>query len=211
MRVIHSEACLAEGLDHLIAVEPRFADARALGGPPPLRLRPGGFDALLEILVEQQVSVAAGRAIWARVAAAEATTPAAIQRHDVESLRALGLSRPKARYALAMAEAVETGALDLDRVAAAPIDAAMAELTAVKGVGRWTAEIYLMFCAGRADLFPSGDVALQEAARALFALDERPKGDVFDALAAPWAPWRAVAARQLWAYYRHLKGREGKA
>ena len=84
-------------------------------------------------------------------------------------------------------------------------------MTSIKGVGPWTAEIYHMFCEGRPDLLPVADIALQEAAKVMFALEERPKGAAFEALAAPWSPWRAVAARLLWAYYRELKGREGKA
>lgn len=209
--VIECERDLDRGVAHLIAVEPRFADVFDVAGPPPLRRAPGGFDALLRIVVEQQVSVAAGNAIWARVEAAGATTPKAVLARDIEALRSLGLSRPKARYAREIAAAVESRALCFHRIASAPEDDAMAELTAITGVGRWTAEIYLMFCEGRPDLFPAGDIALQEAARALFELDERPKGDAFDALAEPWSPWRAVAARMLWAYYKSLKGRDGKA
>lgn len=211
LRIIASERDLADGVRDLLAIEPRFQIAIAEGGPPPLRRRPGGFAALMTILTEQQISVASARAIWARLDAAGATTAEAVAAMGPEALCACGLSRPKARYALAIAEAELSGALSFDRIASAALDDAMAELTAVKGVGRWTAEVYLMFCEGRADLFPSGDVALQEAARALFALDERPKGAELDALAAPWSPWRAVAARMLWAYYRSLKGREGKA
>ena len=211
MRRVECAADLQEGVAHLISVEPRFAAAVEAGGPPPLRRRAPGFDSLLQVLVEQQVSVAAGRAIWSRIEAAGATTPAAVLARDIEELRAIGLSRPKARYAREAAAALQTGRLDFDRLAGADIDAAMAELTAITGVGRWTAEIYLMFCDGRADLMPVGDIALQEAARALFELEKRPKGDEFDALAAPWSPWRSVAARVLWAYYRVLKGREGKA
>ncbi|MBX2853815.1 MAG: DNA-3-methyladenine glycosylase 2 family protein [Rhodobacteraceae bacterium] len=210
MRRVDCAADLEEGVSHLIKIEPRFAHAVDSGGPPPLRRRHPGFAALLQVLVEQQVSVAAGLAIWGRIEAAGVTTPEAVLARDIEELRSLGLSRPKARYAREAAAAIQTGSLDFDRLAGANLDAAMAELTAITGVGRWTAEIYLMFCDGRADLLPVGDIALQEAARALFELDERPKGEAFDALGAPWSPWRSVAARVLWAYYRTLKGREGK-
>lgn len=211
MRIIETEKDLADGVRHLIGVEPRFETALVEGGPPPLRRRPGGFGALLMIMVEQQVSVASAKAIWSRVEAAGATSAEKVAQMTPEALCGCGLSRPKARYALEIAESTLSGALSYQRVASAPQDEAMAELTAVKGVGRWTAEVYLMFCEGRPDLFPSGDVALQESARTLFDLETRPKGDAFDALAEPWSPWRAVAARMLWAYYRKLKGREGKA
>lgn len=210
-RIITCEADLREGVDYLLAVEPRFEIALRAGGPPPLRRRPGGFAALFMILVEQQVSVASGRAIWARIEAAGCVTPQATLGRSAEELRALGLSRPKARYAHEIAHAVAEGRICFDRLAQAPTEDAMTELCAVTGIGRWTAEVYLMFSEGRADLLPVGDIALQEAAKVLFDLDERPKEKVFDSLGAPWSPWRAVAARMLWAYYRHLKGRDGKA
>lgn len=214
-RIIAAEADLSDGVAHLLSVEPRFGIALRDGGPPPLRRRPGGFAALFEVIVEQQVSVASGRAIWARVAAGCAEggrlTPETVLGRSREELCGLGLSRPKARYAHEIAAAVAEGRLCFDRLAAASVPEAMAELTAIPGVGRWTAEVYLMFSEGRPDLFPVGDIALQEAAKALFDLDARPKEKVFDALAEPWSPWRAVAARMLWAYYRHLKGRDGKA
>jgi DNA-3-methyladenine glycosylase II len=125
--------------------------------------------------------------------------------HDEESLRALGLSRPKARYALALAGA----GIDYDALATLPEDEAIATLTAVKGIGIWTAEIYLMFSVGRADVFAPGDLALQEAARILFELPARPDEKTLRAQAAAWSPWRGVAARLLWAYYRAAKQREG--
>lgn len=211
MRRIETSDDLAEGAAHLRRVEPRFEAALAMAGPPPLRRRPGGFAALIMLLCEQQVSVASGRAIFARLDGAGALSPAAILAESQPALCALGLSRPKARYAQAIAAAVQSGALCFDRLHGAPDAEAMAELTAVTGIGRWTAEVYLMFCDGRPDLMPVGDIALQEAAKVLFGLDQRPKAAVFDALAAPWAPWRSVAARVLWSYYRVIKNREGKA
>ncbi|MEO1291311.1 MAG: DNA-3-methyladenine glycosylase 2 family protein [Pseudomonadota bacterium] len=210
-RRIETEADLAEGVAHLIRVEPRFEAIHALAGPPPLRRREGGFAPLLMVLIEQQVSVASGRAIWARVEAAGCVTPEAVLARDQTGLCALGLSRPKARYALALAEAVRTGALDLNWLSTAEDREALSTLQRVTGIGPWTAQIYLMFSEGRPDLCPAGDIALQEAMRVMMGLEARPKPDAFDAIAAPWSPWRAVAARLLWAYYRHLKGREGKA
>ncbi|MCI4661268.1 MAG: DNA-3-methyladenine glycosylase [Neomegalonema sp.] len=211
MRRIETEADLAEGAAHLCAVEPRFARVIETCGPPPLRRRPAGFAALLRVLVEQQVSVAAGNAIWARVEAAGCLTPQAVLARDIEGLRSVGLSRPKARYAQEIARAQISGGLDLQRLPKLSDEAARAHLTAITGIGPWTAEIYLMFCEGRPDLCPSGDIALQEAMRDLLGLAERPKGAEFDIHAAAWAPWRAIAARLLWSHYRTLKGREGKA
>lgn len=124
---------------------------------------------------------------------------------DDAALAACGLSRPKIRYARALAEAD----LNYDLLAKQTEDAAIAELTAVTGIGTWTAEIYLMFSVGRADVFAAGDLALQEAARLIFGLPERPAEKDLRALAEDWSPWRSVAARLLWAYYRVAKQREG--
>ncbi len=201
--------CVAAGARALADIEPRFAGALEATGPLPLRRSEGGYAGLLRIVCDQQLSVAAGRAIWARVEEAGATTPEAVQAADDDALRALGLSRPKIRTARAVAEAVAAGDLCFMRQSAAPYPDAFAELVAIKGVGPWTAEIYHMFCEGRPDVFAPGDLALQEAARALFALDARPTAKALGAMAEAWSPWRAVAARALWAYYRVLKNREG--
>ena len=128
---------------------------------------------------------------------------------DEDALRALGLSRPKARYARAIAEAAQSGALCFDRQREAPLDEAVKELTAIKGVGPWTAEIYQMFCVGRPDLLPVGDLALREAAARLYELPERPKEAEFAAMGARWAPWRSAAALLLWRSYAAEKQKEG--
>jgi len=206
-RTIETEADLAEGAAHLARVEPRFASALAETGPLPLRRRESGFEAMLNILVSQQLSVAAADGIWRRMQAAELISEAAILGADEAAMRGCGLSRPKCRYARAIAEAD----LDWEELDALDHEAAMAALTAIKGVGRWTAEIYLMFAVGRRDVFAPGDLALQESARLLFELPERPSAAALEAMAAPWSPWRAVAARLLWSYYRIAKGREGVA
>ncbi|MEL6979610.1 MAG: DNA-3-methyladenine glycosylase 2 family protein [Pseudomonadota bacterium] len=203
------EALLPEALAHLAAVCPRFAAALETIGPPEIRRREGGFAGLLRVLVDQQVSVAAGRAIWARIEEAGAATPEAVLARDEEALRALGLSRPKARYARAAAEAVTSGALCFERQRALPYAEAEAELTAIKGVGPWTASIYHMFCVGRGDLLPAADLALQEAARRLYDLPERPTAEALAALGAPWRPWRSAASLMLWRYYAVEKKREG--
>lgn len=205
MRIIETEADIAEGAAHLAAACPRMAAALAAIGAPPLRRRPDGFAALLQAIVSQQVSVAAAAGIWARMEDAGLTAPGAVAAASAEALRAAGLSRAKARYAAALAAA------DLDYAALREMEEAeaVATLTAVPGVGRWTAEIYLMFAVGRADVFAPGDLALREAARALYDLPERPSIAALDGMATAWRPWRAVAARILFAYYRVVKGREG--
>lgn len=211
MRRIDCEADIEAGLAALCAAEPRFAEAYAATGRPPLRRHAGGFPGLLRIVVDQQLAVAAGAAIWARVEAAGATTPEAVAAASDDDLRALGLSRPKIRTARALADAATAGALCFKRQAALDYAKAFAELTAIKGIGPWTAEIYHMFCEGRADVFAPGDLALQEAARGLFTLEARPSAKALGAMAEAWSPWRAVAARLLWSYYRVLKHREGVA
>ncbi|MFP4305295.1 MAG: DNA-3-methyladenine glycosylase family protein [Rhodosalinus sp.] len=206
-RIIETEACVAEGAEWLAQTEPRFAHALELTGPLPLRRRPDGFDQLLGAIVSQQVSVAAARAIWGRMEAAGLTAPAAILGADDEALRAAGLSRQKIRYARALA----TAGIDYAALRETPTEEVVKRLTEVPGIGVWTAEIYAMFSLGRADVFAPGDLALQESARMLFALPERPKERALREMAGAWSPWRAVAARALWAYYRVAKDREGVA
>jgi DNA-3-methyladenine glycosylase II len=204
-RIIDTKADLAEGTEWLIRAEPRFSGVIALTGPLPLRRRPDGFAALLDMIVSQQVSTASASAIHARLRAAGYEAPERIAGATGGELAACGLSRPKIAYLQAIAGA----SLDYVALRSLPDTEVSAALTALKGVGRWTADLYLLAALGRADAFPAGDLALQEAARQLFGLPERPAPAAFDALAESWRPWRAVAARALWAYYRHIKGREG--
>ena len=204
-RIIQTEACVAEGAAWLAARDPRFAAALALTGPLPLRRSADGFHALLSAIVSQQVSVASANAIWARLEVAGLCDPAAMAAADEATLRAVGLSRQKARYGQALAMA----GIDFAALRSAPDAEVMAVLTAVPGIGQWTAEIYAMFALGRADVFAPGDLALQEAARLLFGLEARPSERALRGMAQDWAPWRAVAARLLWAYYRVAKEREG--
>ncbi len=204
-RIIRSRACLEEGARALVRLEPRFAPALAEVGALPLRLKPDGFGALSEAIVAQQVSVASARAIIGRMqAAGQASAPGILAASD-EDLRASGLSRPKIGYLRALAAA------DLDYAAlrGAPDDEVIAALVAQPGIGPWTAEIYAMLSLGRADVFAPGDLALAEAARILFDLPGRPGERAFRAMAAAWSPWRSIAARCLWAYYRVVKKREG--
>ncbi|WP_072898917.1 DNA-3-methyladenine glycosylase family protein [Cognatiyoonia sediminum] len=204
-RIIETDACVAEGADWLAAHDPRFAEALDLVGPLPLRRKPDGFSQLLNAIVGQQVSVASANAIWAKLEAAEMYTDAAIRQVDEEHMRSLGLSRQKARYACALANAQ----IDYDALRDTQTDEVIVILTEVPGIGTWTAEIYAMFSLGRADIFASGDLALQEGARMLFDLDARPTEKQMRAMAQDWSPWQSVAARILWAYYAYMKSREG--
>jgi DNA-3-methyladenine glycosylase II len=204
-RIIETEACLAEGAAWLAAAEPRFARALALTGPLPLRRRPDGFEALLSAIVSQQVSTAAARAILGRLEAAGLMQPEALARAPDAALRAAGLSRQKVRYARALAAA----GIDYAALRTAPTEAVVETLVALPGIGRWTGEIYAMFSLGRADVFAAADLALQEAARILFDMPERPKERRLRGMAEAWSPWRSVAANLLWAYYRLAKEREG--
>ena len=204
-RIIHSDACVAEGAAWLAGQDPRFARALQHTGPLPLRLKPDGFAQLLSAIVSQQVSVASANAIWGRMRAAGLTGPRKIMWASDDDLRAVGLSRQKIRYAreLAMAR------IDYAALRDTPTPEVIATLVEVPGIGIWTAEIYAMFSLGRADVFAPGDLALQEAAKILFDLPERPKDRALRAMAEDWSPWRSVAARLLWAYYRVAKDREG--
>jgi DNA-3-methyladenine glycosylase II len=204
-RIIETQADILEGCDWLARAEPRFGRALELTGTPPLRRRRGGFAALLHTICAQQLSVASADSVWARLCATGADDPAVVVTLTEDKLRDCGLSRPKARYVRALAEAE----IDYPALASMPEDEAIAALTAVKGIGAWSAEIYLMFSIGRADVFAPGDLALQEAARMLFDLPRRPTEKALRARAADWSPWRGVAARLLWAYYRAAKRREG--
>ncbi len=204
-RIIETPDCVAEGAEWLAARVPQFAVALEATGPLPLRRSADGFAALLDAIVGQQVSVASANAIWARLVAAGLTDQAAMAVASDEALRAAGLSRQKARYGRALAQA----GIDFAGLRVKPTEDVLTTLVAVPGIGTWTAEIYAMFALGRADVFAPGDLALQEAARLLFGLPERPRERQFRQMAEAWSPWRAVAARALWAYYRVAKTREG--
>jgi DNA-3-methyladenine glycosylase II len=204
-RIIETDDDVAEGARWLADSEPRFRTALDLTGPLPLRRRPDGFETLFSAIVSQQLSTASASAIWTRLQALGATTPEGLTAQPDETLRLAGLSRQKIAYARALA----TSGLDFAALRALPSDEVVQTLVQVKGIGIWTAEIYAMFSLGRADVFAPGDLALRDATRQLFALDARPTEKVLREFSAAWSPWRAVAARLLWAYYRAVNRREG--
>lgn len=204
-RIIETPECVAEGAAWLAAQDPRLAAALEQVGPLPLRRKPDGFAELLSAIVSQQVSTASANAIWGRMKTAKLTGPRKIQWASDDDLRAVGLSRQKIRYARALADA----RIDYKALRVTPTDQVIETLVTVPGIGVWTAEIYAMFSLGRADVFAPGDLALQEAARILFDMPDRPKDRALRQMAEAWSPWRSVAARLFWAYYRVAKDREG--
>lgn len=199
---IDTDAHVSAAVEALCAADPRLAAVLAVAGQVPLRRRPGGFVGLARVITAQQISDAAADAIWARVTARiDPLTPEAFLAADEEALRAAGLSRPKIRTLTGIAEAC-CGGFDLDGLHGLPPDEAIATMVALHGIGRWTAEVYLVFCCGHPDIFPAGDLALQNAVAMAFEKEGRPSEKELRVLAEGWSPWRAVAARLFWAYYR---------
>ena len=197
---------LAAARDALAAADPALARAHDQTPVFEWRLRPGGFEGLFRMIVEQQVSVAAAASIWKRVCdGLGEMTPQALLARDVETLRTFGLSGQKAKYGREIALAQVEGRIDLAQMQALDDQAAIAALTAIKGVGKWTAETYLMFCEGRTDVFPGGDVALQEAMRWADRAELRPNEKQAYARAEIWRPHRGVAAHLLWGWYGGVK------
>jgi DNA-3-methyladenine glycosylase II len=192
----------------LAARDPALAHMDARTPPFAWRASQGGFAGLVRTITGQQVSIAAAAAIWARLEAGlGAVTPEAVVATDIEGLRALGLSAPKARYVRAIAEAQICGATNLTSLQALDDVAAAQALCGLAGVGRWTADIYLMFCEGRRDAFPAGDLALQEGLRMAEGWAMRPSARELLARAELWRPHRGVAAHLIWAYYGAMRSR----
>ncbi|QIG79414.1 DNA-3-methyladenine glycosylase family protein [Stakelama tenebrarum] len=194
---------LRASLDSLGAVEPAFAAGLARAGYPEPRIRDRGYATLLRTIIGQQVSVQAAQSIWNKVAAAlgEIEDPAAVVAASDETLRGAGLSRQKIGYARSLADEVTSGRLDL---AALPQDdeEAIAQLVRIKGIGRWSAEIYLLFAEGRPDIWPAGDLAVQIEIGRLLGHAERPSEKTIRALAEPWRPHRGAAAIFAWHHYK---------
>jgi len=190
---------LRNSLDALAAREPRIAAALAAAGYPEPRISERGYQTLLRAIVGQQVSVKAAASMWAKLTAAvgDPPDPAALLAASDEVLRAAGLSRQKASYARSLAEEVVSGRLDFARL---PQDdeEAIAELVRVKGIGRWTAEVFLMFRLGRPDILPADDLGLMNAARRVYGLRTRPDPKKLRKMGESWRPYRSIAAWYLW-------------
>lgn len=209
MVIIRNEADIAAGLAALADIDPALCPVIAAAGPVPLRLSPPGFESLAHIVVSQMVSRASAMAIWNRMLAAGPVAPELYAGLDQGAARAFGLSGAKARTLAGAAAEIVTGRLDLDALGRLPVEAALGRLTAVSGIGPWTAEIYMMFAVGHADIFPAGDVALRKAVAHGLRLAQTPSIRALGAHAVRWSPWRAVAARLFWAYYACRMGRDG--
>jgi DNA-3-methyladenine glycosylase II len=195
-------------LDLLTARDPDLARIEEMAGPLAWRTRPAGFPGLLQAIMGQQISNQAAAAIWRRLAAIPgALEPATLLAIPDEALRTAGLSRGKILSARALAEAFADGRLATEHLARMGDEEAVAAISAVRGLGRWTAEVYLLFALLREDIFPAGDVALQASAAALKGLPERPGPVALRRIAEAWQPWRSLAARLLWHHWRFLTGR----
>ena len=197
--------CLTEGAAWLAAVEPRFAKVLPRITPLPMRLKDDGFGPLLHIILGQQVSVASAQAVWEKLETAGLNTADAISAASPDDLRDMGLSHQKASYAHGLAAA----GIDFDGLRDRSNADIIKTLRAVKGIGPWTAEVYTMFSLARADVFAPGDLAIQEAARMIFDLPNRPTERAMRDMAQAWSPWRSVAARIFWAYYAMTKKKDG--
>jgi len=208
MRTIDTTDDLNEGLAHLTRVDRRLKKVARVAGDLPLRRSEAGFPGLLRIVVGQQLSVASARAIWGRFADAfPELTPDSVNRAREPRFRKAGMSAPKIRTLRAVAVACQNG-LDLDALALMAAEDAHARLVEVHGIGPWTADIYLMFCLGHADVFPAGDLALRVAVAEAFGMESPADPAELAATAVKWSPWRSVAATLFWAYYGARKARK---
>jgi DNA-3-methyladenine glycosylase II len=209
-RFLHTQADLDAAMAQLIVADPRLVPVLEKAGTPGLRRREAGYAGLCAVVCGQQLSTASAAAIRGRLFAAfEPFHHDAVRLARADKLKRLGLSAPKIRSIKAIGAAIAQGRIDLDAVARMQADQAHAALTALHGIGPWTADIYLLFCLGNADAWPAGDLALQESARIAFGLRRRPTTKVMTKLGEKWRPWRGVAAHLLWAYYHAVKRREG--
>lgn len=188
--------------DAVGARDERIAKALELVGYPQARIRDRGYMTLLRTIVGQQVSVAAATSMWNKLEAelGAGFSPSSLLNRDFDTLRACGLSRQKQSYARSLCELVEAGAVNFDNLPADD-EAAIEELTQIKGIGRWSAEIYLLFAEGRPDIWPAGDLAVQEGVKRLLELKERPKEKETRALCESWSPYRGAMAIFTWHYY----------
>lgn len=201
MVLIRERADLEEGLRQLGRIDPLLLPIIERTGPVPLRLTEPGFAGLANIVVSQMVSKASAAAIWRRISAFGPVTAHSYLAHEPQIVAGFGLSRAKAATLDRLARAILNGSLDLDALVALADEGAMARLVALKGIGPWTAEVYLMFCLGRSDIFPAGDVALRVAVGEGLLLGTRPSAMEVSEIARRWSPWRSVAACLFWAFY----------
>jgi DNA-3-methyladenine glycosylase II len=207
---LHTQAELEAALAQLIRHDPRLKPVADKAGAFALRRREPGFPGLCAIVCGQQLSTAAAATIRNRLFAAfDPFHHDTVRRARGDKLKRIGLSAGKIKSIREIGKAVAKGRIDLTKVGNMDADVAHAALTALHGVGPWTADIYLLFCLGHADAFPAGDLAVQEAARIAFGLRKRPDPKALTKLAEAWRPWRGVAAHLLWAYYHAVKRREG--
>ena len=207
---LHSDADLQAGLTRLILADPRLKPVADKAGAFSLRRREAGYAGLCAIVCGQQLSTAAAATIRARLFAAFMPFGhESVRKARTDKLKQLGLSAAKIKSIKEIGKAVAKGRIDLTAVGNMDADVAHAALTALHGVGPWTADIYLLFCLGHADAFPAGDLAVQESARIAFGLRKRPDAKALSKMAEAWRPWRGVAAHLLWAYYHVVKRREG--
>ncbi len=195
------EVSLKTGIAVLCDRDPDLARLVERHGHPPLWSRPPGFATLVHIILEQQVSMASAQATFERLRGAIALTPEAFLTLEDESLRGMGFSRQKTAYVRNLAEAIRSDRLDLDGLVTQPDDRVRETLCQLKGIGPWTAEIYLMMALDRADAWPLGDLAVQLSVQRIKGLEQRPDREMLMAIAEPWRPWRSVAARLLWQAY----------
>lgn len=203
-----TERAFRAAVRELVARDPHFGPVIGEYGIPPVWSREPGFATLVLLILEQQVSLASARAAFERLTARIGpVAPEGVLALDDGELREVGFSRQKSRYARTLAVAVLDGELDLERLTALPDDEARSALVALPGIGPWTADVYLLACLGRPDVWPVGDVALQAAAQRVKALDARPTPAELDALGEAWRPFRSVAAQLLWHRYLGDAGR----
>ncbi|MEM8687277.1 MAG: DNA-3-methyladenine glycosylase 2 family protein [Pseudomonadota bacterium] len=209
MQIINDVADLERGIAALVKADARFEPVVAKTGCPPLRRSEAGYRGVMKIIAGQQVSKASAAAIWLRMEEALAPMePGHVAGLDEAAFRAAGLSGPKIRAVKALTTAITQGDLDFEALEALDDQAVSDSLCALKGIGPWSAEVYLLTCLGRRDAWPGGDLALQIAAAEAFALSVRPDAKAMAEMAQAWRPWRSVAARVLWAYYALMAGRQ---
>jgi DNA-3-methyladenine glycosylase II len=204
-----SQEAVDSHLQHLLKLDPRLHAVYQISGPFPPRSRPAGFSGLARVICGQQISVASADALWKRLESLPGSaTPVGFLKLGEIALRGVGLSRAKNQAITTLAQALLSGQLELTSLAALPAGEAIAELSRQKGIGPWTAEIYLMFCAGHPDIFPSGDIALQKAVSEAFAINPTVTRTALAEISVRWAPHRATAALLFWRFYAVRRNRQ---